>query len=58
MHNNFEILSVNGFSVVSVILAWFTQYTGLLTVLVLISSLVYNCINIYRTLKKKKSGEK
>ena len=54
VNNYLEVLSVNVFSALSLIIAFLAQMTGILTVLVLVSSLVYNCLKIYKFLKNRK----
>lgn len=58
LKNNFEILSVNGLTGLSLVLAWVTHFINVLTVLVLITSVIYNCMKIYDWLKKKMKGVK
>ncbi|MDD4291992.1 MAG: hypothetical protein PHX51_07155 [Clostridia bacterium] len=58
LNKNIEILSVNFFSTISLVTAWLNSLTGVLTCLVLLSSIIYNGIKIYQALNKKRGDIK
>lgn len=53
LHNIIEILSVNFLSTIAIVLVWLNTLTGILTVIVLVSTLVYNSIKIFQALRNK-----
>lgn len=53
-----DIISVNGYTAISLLIAGFTHFEKGLSILVLLSSLFYNVIKIYNYFKTKKRERK
>ena len=54
IRNHVEIVIANSISVTAFIVAWLNSFTGILSAVALLSTIIYNGIKIYQALRKKR----
>ena len=56
--NHVELVITNSISVTAFVVAWLNSFTGILSAVALLSTIVYNGIKIYQALTKKRGDIK